>query len=83
MSTLQVLGQYLKTYDLEVMMAVSLPHEHEDDNYLDPGDLEEICSSHGFEYVEGTIDSVPGLSSCSREPASGPNTLDNWHRRRD
>jgi len=65
------------------MIAVSLPHEYEDDNYLDLGDLEEICSFHDFEYVEGTIHSVPGLSSCSREPGSGPNILNNWHRRRD
>jgi len=28
------------------MVAVSLPHEHEDDNYLDLGDLEEIFPSH-------------------------------------
>ena len=47
------------------MVAGSIPHEHEDNNYRNSGDLEEICSSHGFEYVEGTIHTVSGLSSCS------------------
>lgn len=80
---LPVLSQHLKAFDLEVMMAVSLPREHESDNYLDPDELEELCSSHGFEYVEGAIHSVPGLSTRSEEPRSGPNTLNNWHRRGD
>ena len=48
------------------MIAVSLPHEHEDETYLDTDELEELCSSQGFEYAEGTIHSIPGWSSIFR-----------------
>jgi len=69
-SASQVLGHYLKTYDLEAIIAVSLPREHEDDHYLGPGDLGN-CSSHDFEYVEGMLHSVPSrmdLISSGRVP---------------
>lgn len=59
------------------MIAVSLPHEHEGDNYLDSDELEELCSSQGFEYAEGTVHSVPGLSSVFRNlgQALTPSTI--------
>lgn len=62
------------------MLAVSLPRENEEENYLDLEELEELCASHGFEYVEGVIDSTPGVSSYSRVPTSDSNTLDTWNR---
>jgi hypothetical protein len=65
------------------MIAVSLPDENGDDGYLDPDELEDLCASHGFEYVEGTVDRVPGLSPYSGGPGSNSNTLDNWYRRGD
>jgi hypothetical protein len=49
------------------MLAVSLSHEGEDENYLDPAELEDLCASHGFEYIEGAIHSVPGSSFYSRD----------------
>jgi len=49
------------------MLAVSLPDENEDEPYLDPGETEEFCASHGFEYVEGATHSVPGSSSCNQD----------------
>jgi hypothetical protein len=61
------------------MLAVSLPRENEEENYLDLEELEELCASHAFEYVEGAIDSTPGVS-YSRVPASDSNTLDTWNR---
>ena len=64
------------------MLAVSLPHDNEDENYLDPGELEDLCAFHGFEYVEGAMHSVPG-SSGSRGPWLNSNIHDTWYRRGD
>lgn len=64
------------------MLAVSLPHENEDEHYLDPGEVEDLCASHGFEYVEGAMDSVPG-SSCSWRSGLDSNIHDTWYRRGD
>jgi hypothetical protein len=59
------------------MLAISLPDENEDEPYLDPGETEDLCASHGFEYVEGATHSVPGSSSCSRGPGSDSNVMTN------